>query len=182
MKLLNAFLIDRSGAAAAELALITPLLLALLMGSAEVGNYFYSEHKLVKGVRDGARYAARQSFSNYDACSGDVPTPGESGTVHENTKLIVRKGTLDSSAPDLLPNWDDDDSEFEVTMTCIASLDDGAGGTYNLGGLYANSATGAPTVLVSASLPYRPIVGSMFGFSGLGFPINATQTAAVAGL
>jgi Flp pilus assembly protein TadG len=160
------------------MALVTPILLILLFGSVELGNYFYNEHKLVKAARDGARYAARQSFSNYSACSGSVPTPGLAGSVHENTKLMVRKGTLDSTAADLLPNWAS--ATFTVTMSCSVSLDDGAGGNYALGGIYAN--TSAPTVVVKASLPYYSVLGVPFGLSGLGASLNATQSAAVAGL
>ena len=49
---------DRRGAAAAEMALVTPLLLVILFGAVELGNYFYNEHIVVKAVRDGARFAA----------------------------------------------------------------------------------------------------------------------------
>jgi Flp pilus assembly protein TadG len=169
---------DRSGAAAVEMALVTPLLLILLFGSVELGNYFYNEHKLVKAARDGARYAARQSFSTYSACSGEVPTRDVAGTVFEKTKLMVRKGTLDSTATDTLPNWAS--ATFTVTMSCKTTLDNGSGGNYALGGIYAN--TSAPTVVVNASLPYYPILGLPFGLSGLGASLNASQSAAVAGL
>lgn len=162
------------------MALIAPLMLTLLLGSAELGNYFYDEHKLVKSVRDAARYAARQQFSNFSACSGQVPTEGTPGTVFENTKLMAEKGTLDSTAADILPKWSDAGASFDATMTCVTSLDDGAGGTYNLGGIYAN--VSAPTVVVTVSLPYRSIIGTAFGFSGRGFTLNATQSAAVVGL
>ena len=36
---------------------------SLMFGAVELGNYFLNEHSLVKAVRDGARYAARQDFS-----------------------------------------------------------------------------------------------------------------------
>jgi hypothetical protein len=67
---------DCRGAAAAEMALVLPLLLIILFGSLELGNYFMNEHTLVKAVRDGARFAGRQTFTNYTSCSG---SPG--GTV-----------------------------------------------------------------------------------------------------
>lgn len=165
----------QGGAAAAEMALALPLLLTLLFGSIEVGNYFYNEHKLLKGVRDGARYAARQRFSNFTACSG-TPT----GTVFADTKLIVQKGTLDATAQDLLPNWGG--ASFNVTTSCTASLTDATGGTLSHGGIYANATTGAPTVLVSASLPYRPLFVMAFGVQDDSLSLNATQSAAVAGL
>lgn len=166
------------GAAAAEMALAAPLLLTILFGSVELGNYFYNEHRLVKAARDGARYAARQSFSNYSSCSGNVPTPGVAGTVHENTRLMVRKGTLDSAATDILPNWES--ATFSVTVSCSTTLSDGGGGNYVLGGIYAN--TNAPTVVVSVSLPYYPVLAAAFGSSSIGASLNATQSAAVMGL
>src|SRR4051812_47391200 len=61
------------GSAAVEMALCVPLLLVLLCGSVELGNYLMDEHRLVKAVRDGARFAARQNLSYFLGCSG---TPG----------------------------------------------------------------------------------------------------------
>lgn len=174
MTVLRSLLKRESGAAAAEMALVMPLLLILMMGSVELGNYFYNEHKLVKSVRDGARYAARQRFANYTACTGAPSDP-----VPADTELMVRKGTLDSTAPDLLANWDD--ADFQISISCQASVDDDDG-TYDVAGIYANFAGGAPTVLVSVQLPYRPLLATPFGFSGSGFSLNASQSAAVAGL
>jgi Flp pilus assembly protein TadG len=176
--LLRRFTRDRSGSAAAEMALVMPLLLIIMMGSVELGNYFLDEHVLVKGVRDGARYAARQSFSNYSGCSGtaaDVPQ-----AVIDNTKLIVRKGSLDSTDSDLLPNWDNATASFTVQMTCT----DTAGGT-GMSGIYAGNIVGAaneaPVVIVTASLPYRGVLSS-FGFTGIGYSLNASQQASVTGI
>ena len=91
------------------MALVLPLLLVLLFGSVELGNSFYSEHVLIKGVRDGARYAARQAFSNYTACSG---SPG--ATIEDNTKTLVRTGQI-SGGSDILPNWTNAATTFSVT-------------------------------------------------------------------
>ena len=54
---------DCRGAAAAEMAMVLPLLLALMFGVTELGRYFWSEHVLLKGVwqcnrRDGGRVRA----------------------------------------------------------------------------------------------------------------------------
>jgi hypothetical protein len=171
---MSGLLFNRGGAAAVEMALVFPLLMILMLGSVEVGNYFYNEHKLVKAVRDGARFAARQSMSNYTTCTGSPPQ-----AVIDDTRLMVRKGTLDSSAPDLLPLWGS--ATFSMTISCTATLNGGAG-SYAAGGIYANLSGGAPTITVNASLPYRPILGMPFGFSGAGHPLNAVQSAAVAGI
>lgn len=177
---------DTRAAAAAELALILPLMLIILFGSIELGNYFMNEHRLVKAVRDGARFAARQSFANYTACSGSLPTPSTPDSAYENTKLIVRKGTLDSSASDVLPNWGAAGASFSATISCTSTV-----GTEEMLGIYrsrfgstCNGSTSngcAQVITVSATLPYQPVL-SAFGFTGVGFRLNATSEAAVAGL
>lgn len=170
---------DCRGAAAAEMALLVPLLLSLMFGSVELGNYFYNEHKLVKAVRDGARYAARQGFVNYTGCNGtenDVPSPGVAGTVHENTELLVRKGQINTAAPDLLPNWDDAATTFAVRMTCTPT----AGGQ-TMSGIYKGMPAGAAVVVVRASLPYRSVL-AVLGFDATDLRLNAVQQAAVAGV
>ena len=165
---------DTRGNAAAEMALVMPLLLIIMLGSVELGNYFLDEHVLVKAVRDGARYAARQAFANYNGCTGtaaDVPQ-----TVKDNTKLIVRKGTLDSNDPDLLPNWST--ATFNVTCRSLAS----AGGQ-TMSGLYTNNPAGtAEIVIVSTTLTYRPVLAVALGFSGVGYQIYASSQAAVSGI
>ena len=64
---------DRA-AAAAELALVSPFLLALMFGAFELGNLFLDEHSLEKQVRDGARFAARLELSDDYSCSSDPAT------------------------------------------------------------------------------------------------------------
>ena len=168
---------NRSGNAAAEMALVLPLLLILMMGSAEIGNYFMNEHTLVKAVRDGARFAARQSFTNYSGCSG---APG--GTVVADTRNVVVNGYLSGGTrmtPGIVP------TDINLTVSCVSS----AGGQ-NMLGIYrsrfggtcnGSSAGGcAQVVTVTAALNYRPIL-SNFGFRGVGKRLNATSQAAVTG-
>lgn len=175
---------DVQGAAAVEMALVAPFLLIIMFGSVELGNYFLDEHDLVKAVRDGARFAARQDFSNYTGCSGNIPTAGTAGTAYENTKLIVQKGKLDTTASDLLPNWST--ATFAATVSCQATANG-----QNMLGIYTSrlstncngaSASGcAQVVTVSATLNYRSILGS-YGFSGKGLTLNASSQAAVTGI
>ncbi len=51
------------------MALVTPLLLTLLFGGLEGGNFMLQQHIVTKGVRDGARFAGREPFGAYTACS-----------------------------------------------------------------------------------------------------------------
>jgi Flp pilus assembly protein TadG len=160
---------DRRGNAAAEMAMVTPLLLILMFGSVELGNYFWNEHTLLKAVRDGARFAARQGFSNYTACTG---SPG--GTVVTDTKNVVMYGYL-SGTDKLTPNITA--SDVAVTTSCATT----AGGQA-MTGLYQNQANGAQIVAVSATVTYRPVIAFVLGFSGVGYHLNARSEAAVTGI
>ena len=158
-----------SGAAATEMALVTPLLLAILFGSVELGNYFYNEHILVKAVRDGARYAARQGFSNY-SCSG-----APSGSVVANTQALVRTSLL-SSGTDRFPDVQNGDITLSTSCTTTLGVQD------MRSGIYKGMTAGAPIVTVQATVDYTPVIGAAFGFSGAGMRLNATQQAAVMGI
>jgi hypothetical protein len=169
---------DCTGAAAAEMALVLPLLLVILFGSVELGNYFMDQHSLVKAVRDGARYAARQSFTYYPGCSGEPDAP-----VPDDTKNVVMSGYLGGGS-DLTPNIAPSDITLSVSCASTAGGQDMLG-IYrsrfggNCGGAAANGC--AQTVTVSASVAYRPIL-SAFGFTGIGVHLNASSQAAVQGI
>jgi Flp pilus assembly protein TadG len=158
---------DASASAAVEMALVAPLLLVIMFGSVELGNYFLNEHSLVKAVRDGARFAARQSFLSYPDCST------VDGTAQTNIQNVVMYGYL-SGTTVLTPNISA--SDITIAASCSTS---GGGQTYQ--GIYRGRATGAQVVTVSASVPYRTVLGS-FGFSGFGMQLNASSQAAVAGI
>jgi hypothetical protein len=163
---------DEDGAAAAEMALVLPMLLALMFGSVELGNYFLSEHILLKGVRDGAIYAARQEIPvNYNCAAG---TPIVPAGIVDQTKSLVRTGAL-SGGSDLLPLWDDASTTFTITVSCVTS----AGGT-TLSGVYLANAGLVPVLTVSASLPYSSVLGTL-GLSNLGLRLNAQQQSAAYG-
>jgi hypothetical protein len=163
---------DKSGNAAVEMALILPLLLALLFGSVEISNYFYDEHVLVQAVRDGARFAARQDMANFVSCSG---SPG--GTVVADTTNMVENGLLSGGTP----RFPMTGATITVTTSCTSSV-----GATTMGGIYndvtnaSGSAVGAPIVTVSATVPYRPVLAA-FGFATVGLDVYAAEQAAVDG-
>ena len=101
---------DRNGAAAAEMALVLPILLVLMFGSLEIGNYFMNQHTLVKAVRDGARFAARKPFTSYTACSGSPDA-----SVVTETQNVVMRGYA-SGGTIITPNINADD--VSVTTSC----------------------------------------------------------------
>jgi Flp pilus assembly protein TadG len=169
-----ALLACRRGAAAAEMALVTPLLVVILIGSVELGSYFYNEHILAKAVRDGARYAGRQNFSYYDACSG-APT----GPVVAETRALVRTSLLAGGSDRFA---DIEDGDIILTTRCETTATDLSSSTANMTGIYRGRATGAPVVTVQATVDYAPVIGAPFGFSGVGIKLNASQQSAVMGL
>ena len=163
---------NRSGSAAAELALVMPLLCTILIGSVELGSYFYNEHILVKAVRDGARYAARQNFSHYGtgtACA----SPTDANMIGRVRALV--KTSLLTAGTDRFPDIQDDD--ITVSANCRANVS-----SQNMTGIYRGRTVGAPVVTVNASVDYEPVIGAAFGFSGVGLKLNATQQAAVVGI
>jgi Flp pilus assembly protein TadG len=160
---------DRRAAAAAELALVLPLLLTLMFGALELGNYFMNEHTLVKAVRNGARFAARQSFTNYTSCSG---SPG--GSVVADTQNVVMNGYL-SGGTIITPNIRA--ADINVTTHCAATADSQP----MTNGIYFGRANGAQIVTVQARVNYLPVVG-ILGFNTAGLTLNATSEAAVAGI
>lgn len=158
---------DLSGAAAAEMALVLPLLLTILFGSLELGNYFMNEHTLVKAVRNGARFAARQNFVNYPDCA-TVST-----TTRDDTRNVVMNGYL-SGGTVITPNIQA--ADITVSTSCKTT----AGGQ-TMTGIYFSRTNGAQIVTVSASVDYRPVV-AVLGFTGIGMTLNAKSEAAVAGM
>ena len=160
---------DERAAAAAEMALALPLLLVLIWGPLEIGNYFLNEHMLIKGVRDGAIYAAHQDITNF-SCPNTI-----GGTVVADTKNIVRRGQL-SGGVDRLRNWGS--ANFTMTLRCVTQATNGT----TLGGIYAlNTGGQVPIITIDATVPYSPILGNL-GFRPATLSMNATQQATVMGI
>ena len=175
---LRALLASDDAAAAAEMALVVPLLVILMFGSFELGRYFLDEHVVVKAVRDGARYASRQGFTDY-SCTG--ATASATGTAVARTQNIVRFGkpvVTDSDAP-RLPYWgatSDGNPSVRVTVTCPSAVF----GTETLTGIYAGK-TNVPVVEVEAVVEYDSLFG-LFGFGGGVLDVTAESRSAVMGI
>ena len=143
-----------------------PLMLTLMFGSAELGHYFYQEHIVVDAVRDGARFAARQTVDDV-GCAGvdaDVAT-----SVKRATRL-VSPNAADIEANRRIYNWD---SDATVTVSVACTENDG------FGGLYVNMAD-LPRVRVEAIVSYNSLL-SFLGFGGLSLNVRAASEAAVVG-
>ena len=157
--------ICRRGAAAAELALLLPLLAGMLFGAIEVAYYFYNQHQVVKGVRDGARYASRQSFAAINCESGASMDSGVQTAIQE----VTRTGRP-SGGTTRVPGWEN--SEVAVAVSCPT--------TALTTGIY-DGQTNAPVVTVTANVNYQSL------FDGVGiitdsYTLNATQQSPVMGI
>jgi TadE-like protein len=162
---------DSRGAAAVEMALVTPLLLLLMFGSFEMGKFFWDEHIVIKAVRDGARYAARQSFASMP-CGGSAANEDE-------IKNLVRFGIPDVTNADKprIYYWTDPNS---VTVTIDCYDNSGTDGARVYDGVYSDRSS-VPRVTVSAHVPYSPLVGAGIGVHGGTF-LNASSEATVFGI
>jgi Flp pilus assembly protein TadG len=174
---------DRKAAAAAELAMVTPLLLALLFGSAELGNFFADQHALEKQVRDGARFASRLEFNAAYACPDSVfQDPDWRAKVINVTK----NGTVTGAGnPRWTTYWDractGTPNTVDVSFRCVPKT---AVATETNGptGLYSTLAgTTIPVVKVSGSVRYRSVLGTL-GLNLVDACLQAQSEAAVQGL
>ena len=167
----KSFARDHSGAAAAEMALILPLVLALLFTTFEGSYYMICEHRVVKGVRDAARYAARLDLSNY-TCPGGI----FSGSAAKKTEIqnLARTGQLNPDSTTLAAAakiWGNDPNQVTVAVTCTA----------NQGGIYVATGGNAPQVRISTRVAYQSIMGTL-GFTNATIYIGAAAQSPVIGI
>ena len=157
-------LADQRGNAAAELALMLPFITVLLFGTVEIGYFFYTEHQVVKGVRDGARYGGRQSFADINCDDASVPDDIEDAIQQVTMTGRASGGTV------RVPGWEAGD--VTVAVDCPA--------TPVTGGIYSDESN-APTVVVSTTVEHTPLFGS---FPGLpeSYTLQASQQSAVMGI
>jgi len=168
MRLLVRLAADPAGAAAAEMAMVTPLLILLMFGTFELGHFFLSEHVVQKSVRDAARYAARLPLTKFPSC-GDP-----SGEDLEKIQRVARTGHPDEGgAPQRLQGW------TANGMTTVTVTPD-TSGIYE--GIYTDfpCPSGVPIVTVSASVPYPTLFGAL-GLGGPTLQLNAQSQTALFG-
>ncbi|MBL0916916.1 MAG: pilus assembly protein [Sphingopyxis sp.] len=144
------------------MALILPMLLAIMFGGFEAGAYLWAEHKVIKGVRDGARFAGRQPFASY-SCSALTNT-----ATLAQVKNLTRTGQLTGGTAKV-SGWTD--AQVNVSVSCNSAVNQG---------LYSNQAGGAIRVTVSTTVPY-PSLFQTLGFDTTGAVIHSSANAAVMG-
>ena len=164
MREMRAFIIRNDGAAAAEMALVLPLLMLLMFGGFEAAHYFYTEQKVIQAVREGARYAGRRPFADFP-CGGTA----NAGAVTA-VKSVTRTGTLQGTTP-RISNWDE--TLITVTHTCNASFANA--------GIFKGNSAGAPVVTVSAAADYPSLFGTLGLIDGT-YQVRSTAQAVVNGI
>jgi Flp pilus assembly protein TadG len=162
---------DRSGSAAAEMALVVPFLLVLMLGAIDLGNYFMSEHVIEKSVRDAARYAARLPMTSYDCGSNTVDS-----TSQTQIEKVARTGDPNGTTPKL-PGWTAD-GMASVSLVC----DTDTTNIYVNKGVYDGFPDGGavPVVTVSATVPYNTLFG-VIGLGAVSLNLKSQSQAAVIG-
>jgi Flp pilus assembly protein TadG len=169
MRVLVCLLRNQNGAAGAEMALIVPLLVTLMFGTFEMGSYFWSEHKVVKSVRDAARFASRQSaFYTPANCTAGTVT----SSVATDIDNVARYGKLSVTITDKpkIYGWT---TPVTVSLSCPAI------GSYV--GIYKGK-TNVPVVTVTANAVPYPSLFKVLGFTSTGLTLNASSQSAVTGI
>jgi len=157
------------GSAAVEMALVTPLLLTLLFGSFELGNYFLDNHVVTKAVRDGARFASR-SVPLKDSCDNTISSSSlDVISAKTETQNLTIYGQLGVGTP-RLPGWT---SGVTVEFSCET--------TGAPAGIYRGMSDGAPVVIVTATVPYHSLFSSI-GLSNTSLSITARSEVPVMGI
>lgn len=149
--------------------MIVPLATLIMFSSIEAGHYYYQRHQVEKGLRDGARYAARQSLEEAN-CQNGTATQFSDTTIIGQIKNLTRTGQLSGGAP-RVPQWADADITITITCPTIAESQTGI----------FDAAERAPMVSVSTAFKYDPF------FNGVGvitdnFNLGGSQQATVMGI
>jgi Flp pilus assembly protein TadG len=119
------------GIATIEFAICAPILLLLMLATAEVGRMLIQYNTLNKAVRDGVRYTVRE------AANGSTGTVLLTNTIRTNTQNLVVTGTMAGTGTPLLPG---------LTVENVTVSDAG-------GGFVAVSATYTYQPMLGAALP-----------------------------
>ena len=160
---------NRSGVASVEMALMIPVLFAFMFTTFEAGNYLWTDHKIIKATRQGARYVARLPFSSFNCATGTV----ENATMLAQVKTTMRTGSPTGAGSIKVRGWTD--SDISITVSCISNSSLGTDK-----GLYTSKGS-APVVTVSSRVKYPAIVG-LLGFDTSNTFVRSQAQAAVTGL
>ena len=159
--------------------MVLPMLVILMFGSIELGNYFLTQHAVTKQVRDGARYASRLTLAEPYTCAAgsDLSTIFADAAAGEKIVNVTKTGSVDGTAVGRFPAefWNScgDGDAVSISVRCVAE------GTY--AGIYSSLDGDVPVVTVSADVAY-PSLFQTLGFDASDLCVQTESEAAVAGL
>ena len=136
---------DEQGTALVEATLLTPVVLALVLGVFEFAWYFYQQQAIEVGLRDAARYIARIAPSSDPTCSsGDWPS----------AQYLATTGSVDTTNTNQrVRGW----TPGQVNFTCLALPNTGG----YLGG------DGTNIYVVQASTNFTALSLGFLGYLGV---------------
>lgn len=152
--------------ASAEFALSLPMMLALMFGGFEAGHFFWTEHKLVKAVREGARYASRLPVE--ELCNG--ATVAMTDDMESNIQNVTATGVL-SGGTAKVPGWDA--ADVTVTVGCQEFV---------ATGMYTGLGAAGPMITVSTGGVTYPSLFNGLGFLDSTIQMGAESSSAVMGI
>jgi Flp pilus assembly pilin Flp len=173
LKIMKSFTKNRSGASGTEFALVLPFLLLMLVGAIELGRLLHDYQVVSKGLRDGARYLARQAWT---CPSAGVGVGSINVALHEDiakhlamTGVVnptdISAGTLPANpaSGDLLLGYWSNANSITITIDCTAKANAAiTGGAF--AGAYSTTGDFVPSIHMEADVPFTFI----FGFWTLG--------------
>jgi Flp pilus assembly protein TadG len=136
------------GVAAVEFAIALPLLLFLLMATAELGRLLSEYDTLEKAVRDGARYLAAK------ALAGTTQVVSITPALRTETANLVVTGNTTGSGSALLPGL----TAANVTATAAANGYISVSATYTYQPILASLPTFGLTAPISLAVPVTATV------------------------
>ncbi len=161
---------DRRGSAAVEFVLSLPMMLALLFVGMEAGHFFWTEHKLVKAVRDGARFAARSEIDLLCNDDGSINIDADLATAIRN---VTATGQVADGGTSKVPGWDADDVVIDMGANCRQFL---------ATGIYTDLGHAGPLITVSSGAVAYPAILNSLGVLTNSITISAESSAAVMGI
>lgn len=115
------------GVVVVEMALVTPILLVLLLVTADLTRAFIDHNTVTKAVRNGARYLAANAFQ------GSTGVVNIDATLANETRNLVVYGSINGGVSPVVPGL----TVANITVVQIAGTNDiEVSATYALGGLF----------------------------------------------
>ena len=103
------------GVATIEFAICAPLLIFLLLATAEIGRLLFQYNALAKSVRDGGRFVA-------SASANTTQVPNITNTVRTQTQNLVVTGNSAGTGSAILPGFATDDVNVQIVSNVFVSV------------------------------------------------------------